>query len=131
MRYAVILTLALFCAPLARGADADPPKDLEANIPLRMVRPAWTLLLVSLALGIPVAWTIVRGRENDRQRRARAFERELANELLSDPAGPISCRVRCPGAAIPARRVQAGRCAGRPRRAGRGSASRRAPRSRG
>jgi signal transduction histidine kinase len=49
--------------------------------------PAWLLLLVSLALGVPVAWTIVRGREHDRQRRARAFERELANELLQQASG--------------------------------------------
>lgn len=30
----------------------DPPKDLEANVPLRMVRPAWTLLLQALAIAL-------------------------------------------------------------------------------
>lgn len=30
----------------------DPPKDLEANIPLRMVKPAWTLLLQALAIAL-------------------------------------------------------------------------------
>jgi signal transduction histidine kinase len=44
--------------------------------------PAWALLAVSLTLGIPVAYTIVRGRERGRQERARQFERELAHELL-------------------------------------------------
>jgi signal transduction histidine kinase len=44
--------------------------------------PAWALLAVSLTLGIPVAYTIVRGRERTRQDRARQFERELSHELL-------------------------------------------------
>ncbi|MCA9288000.1 MAG: VWA domain-containing protein [Phycisphaerales bacterium] len=30
----------------------DPPRDLEANVPLRMVRPAWTLLLQALAVAM-------------------------------------------------------------------------------
>lgn len=30
----------------------DPPRDLEANVPLRMVKPAWTLLLQALAVAL-------------------------------------------------------------------------------
>ena len=38
-------------------------------------------------MGIPVAWTIVRGRARGRSDRARAFERELASELLQQASG--------------------------------------------
>jgi signal transduction histidine kinase len=49
--------------------------------------PAWLLFLVSLAMGVPVAWTIVQGRARTRHERARLFERELANELLQQASG--------------------------------------------
>lgn len=31
---------------------SDPPKDLEANVPLKLLRPAWTLLLQAIALAL-------------------------------------------------------------------------------
>jgi signal transduction histidine kinase len=49
--------------------------------------PAWLLLALSLTLGIPVAWTIIKGRERERRDRARDFDRELANELLQQASG--------------------------------------------
>ncbi len=49
--------------------------------------PAWLLFAVSLAMGIPVAWTIVQGRARTRLERARHFERELASELLAQASG--------------------------------------------
>jgi signal transduction histidine kinase len=49
--------------------------------------PAWLLFAVSLAMGIPVAWTIVQGRARTRLERARHFERELASELLVQASG--------------------------------------------
>ena len=49
--------------------------------------PAWVIFLLSVALSVPAAATIVRGRERTRLQQARAFEHELASELLAQASG--------------------------------------------